>query len=653
MFIEPKYRESTGEKVYFSDSTEITGGMAEKWMAERISGLSLTGEGTLCRSIRVEAEAPSEITERIPGYEADEGGFVLEIGEQTNIYAGKKGIHSAFATLEQLCMEGGLTKTLLWDRPFCALRGYRFYIPAREQIDLFKRTIDMLEFYRFNAVILEIGGAMEYKSHPEINESWVEFCADIRSKSGRSLEIQEQSFDWQKNSIHSDNCLGGFLTQEEMRDLAEYCRAHGIEVIPEMPSLSHSDYLLLSHPELAERAEDPYPDTYCPSNPQSYELLFDLLEEVIEVFKPSVINIGHDEYYSIGLCDRCKNIPAHELLAGDVIKIHDFLSEHGVRTMMWGDKLLNIVLPPEIEGGATGGAEIRRLSMTENPKEYYIPATYKARDLLPRDVLILNWSYEFGRKYDEDFLNSGYDTVFSNLDVYNVKEWNGRIRAGIGGGFVSNWGSIDDEAMQRNGQIIKLLSAAYAFWDDKFDSTENEMLFEKAAAEAARWYNRNIQHPITITHTTDRLMKKYVFYDGVVIEDEVWKMGDYIVSYSDGTTAMLPVRYGYNISNRHLLFDYSNSGLVETVGAALPTKKPGKAHKPVTYTVPWLRKPPEISGEDVDYDLYYTCVYENPHPDKEITDIRYRPLPEIQKHDLLDDPVVEAGNGVITLDCKW
>ena len=109
--------------------------------------------------------------------------------------------------------------------------------------------------------------------------------------------------------------------------------------------LSHSDYLLMPHPELAERAEDPYPDTYCPSNPGSYELLFDLLEEVIEVLEPKIVNIGHDEYYSVGLCDKCKNKPAEELLAGDITKIHDFLAERGVKTMMWGDKRLKIVLP--------------------------------------------------------------------------------------------------------------------------------------------------------------------------------------------------------------------------------------------------------------------------------------------------------------------
>ena len=652
MFTEPKFRISTDKRIYFSGASEIVGNMAKPWMKERLNELCSEGEGAECRVVLVEREIPAELAASIPNYEKNEEGFVISVGETTYIYADEKALHPAFATLAQLCEEGGLYETLLWDRPFCAMRGYRLYVPAREQTEQFKRTVDMLEYYRFNTVIIEVGGAMEYKSHPEINECWVEYCADMRAYSGRSLEIQERTYDFQKNSIHADNCLGGYLPQEELRELIEYCRSRGIEPIPEMPSLSHSDYLLMPYPELREREEDAYPDTYCPQNPKCYELLFDLLKEVIDVFNPSIINIGHDEYYSIGLCERCKNIPAEELFAGDIIKIHDFLAEHGVRTMMWGDKLLNITSPEY--GCETGGAEIRRLSLTSNPKEYYIPATYRARDLIPKDILVLNWVGEFGKKYDNDLLECGFEVVFSNLNIYNITEWNPRIRAGIGGGFVSNWGSVDVEAMQRNGQMMMLLSAAYAFWDSEYDSPDNDALFERASAECVRWYRRGIKHPITVTHTTDRLMKKYVFYDGIVVEDELWRIGDYEVCYADGTKALLPVHYGFNISNKHLHYAYNNSGLYETVGAASAEKRGCEPHNPVTYTVTWFHKPPETVEQKVDYELWYTCVYENPHPEKEITEIVYRPRPEpLRNPDAWDYPVVAVGNGVTTAEIKW
>jgi hexosaminidase len=47
----------------------------------------------------------------------------------------------------------------------------------------------------------------------------------------------------------------------------------------------------MAHPEIREREGDAYPDTYCPNHPDTYPLVFDVLEEVIEVFEPKVINI--------------------------------------------------------------------------------------------------------------------------------------------------------------------------------------------------------------------------------------------------------------------------------------------------------------------------------------------------------------------------
>ena len=128
--------------------------------------------------------------------------------------------------------------------------------------------------------------------------------------------------------------------------MVEYCKKRMIEVIPEVPSLGHCDYLMLGNHDIAEITADPYADTYCPSNPRSYEVLFDVLEDVITVFEPNIINIGHDEYYSIGICDKCKGKSGAELFAGDIQKIYDFLKARNIKTVIWGDKLLKDVYVP-------------------------------------------------------------------------------------------------------------------------------------------------------------------------------------------------------------------------------------------------------------------------------------------------------------------
>lgn len=147
---------------------------------------------------------------------------------------------------------------------------------------------------------------------------------------------------WHKNAIHMENGDGEFLSQADVKELVLYCKERFFEVIPEVPSLGHCDYLMLGHPEIAEIPEDPYPDTYRPSNPASYELLFDVLDEIVNVFKPGVINIGHDEYYSIAMCEHCGGKSGADIFAQDIIKIYDYLKKKNVRTMIWGDKLLKM-----------------------------------------------------------------------------------------------------------------------------------------------------------------------------------------------------------------------------------------------------------------------------------------------------------------------
>ncbi len=251
-------------------------------------------------------------------------------------------------------------------------------LPPPDKLDDFKEFIDFLCVYKYNTVMLEVGGAMEYKRHPEINDGWVAYCAEMNEYPGKTRKIQGQ-YDWEKNSIHSENGGGRFLSQDAVKDLAAYCRERMLEVIPEVPSLSHSDYLLTRHPELNERTEDPYPDTYCPSNPDSYKLLFDVFDEVIEVFQPATINIGHDEYYTIGLCE---TMPRQEG-RGPLRRRHSQDLRPLGRQGRPYDALGREVpwTRTGVDGVPIGGAE--------KPKT---PATYRAINMVPQDLRILHWS---------------------------------------------------------------------------------------------------------------------------------------------------------------------------------------------------------------------------------------------------------------------
>ena len=128
------------------------------------------------------------------------------------------------------------------DKPF---RGFRLYLPGRDNIPFFKRFVrDVLALYKFNKLMLEMNACMRLDRHPELNAGWVEFARDTNySRLNYPPGMPHQL---QPNSSHQDTADGGFLEKEEVADLVRWAARHHIEVIPEIPSLTHS--LLLAQP---------------------------------------------------------------------------------------------------------------------------------------------------------------------------------------------------------------------------------------------------------------------------------------------------------------------------------------------------------------------------------------------------------------------
>ena len=561
-------------------------------------------DGTV-KTIRFSDTLPEDLSVA-PGDET----YALTVTEDEIILYGtteRARIYAA-VTLKQMA-EGDELFTGRWeDAPDCSFRGYRGYLPGRKSFQLFYDTVDVLAYYKYNYLFLEVGGAMEYERHPEINEVWKEFAAETHRYSGRTKEIQNGR-KWRKNSIHTDNGEGDVLTKDEVRTLIAYARSRGLTVCPEIPTLSHSDYLCMAHPEIREREEDDdYPDTYCPNHPDTYPLVFDVMEEILEVFQPPLAHIGHDEFYTVGLCPRCKNTKAHDLFTKDVTTIHDWLKERGVRTAMWSDKMIPAVSPA---GRTFGGAGNAALYWPDDP--YYVPETYYCQYLLPRDILMCHWLYDFGLHTDLVHHVHGYEMILGNLSAPSVQFWRDRVRFGMKGGYCSNWGSYHPEYVQRNNLFYQMIFGAYALWSDKYDTDARPEVMEKSFREAFRLHYGDLSaRPyIVVTHTTDRKHPYHTFVDGLFIEDEVYRLGRYKLTYTDGTEAFFDVKYGTNISSRDLSCSWENEGefdpdmnlyaspLGEVCYSALPSVR-----------------------EDV---TCYTTAYENPHPEKTVKSFEYLP----------------------------
>jgi hexosaminidase len=524
-------------------------------------------------------------------------------------------IYGAYALLQDARDSGdgrSVGRGLIWDLPRCPFRGLKVYMPAPDDLDSFRRTVDLLLSLRYNTIILEVGGAMEYKSHPEINSAWIDYCREMNRYPDRADEIQNKTYPWAKNSIHFENGGGRFLTQDAVRGLVKYCRDRGMEVIPECPTLSHADYLLMPHPELAERDNDAWPDAYCPSNPDTYKLVFDVLGEVIDVFRPEVVHIGHDEYYSIGVCPRCKGKPAEKLFADDLTKIHDWLAERGIRTMFWAEKVLDAI---GLNGEHFGGSE-QRVRHEDGSVEIVRPATWRAIDLIPRDVIAHHWYWSIAEYFDDEFNKRGITLRYGNFAPVNFLDWNRRLTQGAEGGAPSHWSSLEDATLQRNGVFLSLFMGRRMFWDEAWDDARFPEYIDDVFEEMYLTCNRKtLEGPHFLIEHASTIERPYQYLSSVPMQVERDTVGRYEVEYEDGEILTVPLVYGLNISGKSRVWErHYQGGLSENIGLA---ERDTWSFDSKLAEVSWTTLPFRRGK-----DTWFRLAVPDPHPEKRVTAIR-------------------------------
>ncbi len=395
-----------------------------------------------------------KITKESPGKE----GYILQVSNNLIIIAGSDD-HGAFFGLQSLrqLLQAGNGKTVqgvkIRDWPNLDFRAIRMYVPGPENIAFLKRFMsDFMALYKYNRIIIEFN-CMRLDRHPEVNTGWQEFVKYMqytRSNSSQGLYGEE------KNSSHYDAGDGFIIEKETVRDLVKFANENFLEVIPEIPSLTHAYYLLTKHPELAEYPNDTWPDTYCPSNPGSYKLMFDVYDEYMEVLHPKMVQIGHDEWWGapIGVCPLCRGKDYSKLYAGDVTKLHDYFAKKGIKIGMWGDYLLESVR----EKGTQ-----KRTSSTgvkyETPGALP-PAVVKS--MIPKDILVFNWFW-IDEKKEMELQKFGFKQVYGNFTP-NISNWDERIKKiDVRGGAPSSWAMTNEFNFGKD-IMLDFLGCANLLW---------------------------------------------------------------------------------------------------------------------------------------------------------------------------------------------
>ena len=252
------------------------------------------------------------------------------------------------------------------------VRGVLLFAPMPAEVDRFVRFIDeRLAVDRINMLVLIMRYRYAFETHPE--------CRGISP-----------------------------LTKSDVQKIKAACDRNGIELIPKMNLFGHQggntkdayEGLLRAYPrfdETPDKERTEYCRSLCPSDPECLKIVLDLAGEMADVFGAKTFHIGCDEVLEIAHCPRCREKSPAELFGGWVSALHDFLAQKGVRTMMWGDRLL--------DGTATG----------YGPWEASQNGTDAAIRTLPKDILICDWHYEDMEAYPsaEVFGEAGFDVLLA------------------------------------------------------------------------------------------------------------------------------------------------------------------------------------------------------------------------------------------------
>jgi hypothetical protein len=188
-------------------------------------------------------------------------------------------------------------------------------------------------------------------------------------------------------------------SEADVKKLVKVCQENNIRLIPQINLFGHQSWhsslgkLLQVYPEFDETPDIklppqgeykwPNPDglyckSYCPLHPEVHGVVFDLVDEICDVFEADAYHAGLDEVFYIGHenCPRCHGHDKAELFAGEVHKIRNHLKEKNRELWIWGDRL--------IDGKTTG------IGLWEGSYNN----THRAIDMIPKDVVICDWHYE-------------------------------------------------------------------------------------------------------------------------------------------------------------------------------------------------------------------------------------------------------------------
>jgi hypothetical protein len=233
-----------------------------------------------------------------------------------------------FITIPDASSQSGIDELL-------PVRALCIASPRPANLERFVKFInEELSVSRVNTLILRIDYNYQYESHPELRDSIS-------------------------------------LSKQEVLQLVDACKQNHIQLIPQVNLLGHQSWgstthnLLKSYPQFDEtphvqmplkyewpNADGLYCKSYCPLHPDLHAIVFDLVDEICDVFETTIFHAGMDEVFYLGdsSCARCNGKDKAMLFAGEVNVIRNHLQLKRRKLWIWATALL-MEGPPVLVNG--------------------------------------------------------------------------------------------------------------------------------------------------------------------------------------------------------------------------------------------------------------------------------------------------------------
>ncbi|AKD55519.1 glycoside hydrolase family 20 protein [Spirosoma radiotolerans] len=301
--------------------------------------------------------------------------------------ATSKGLFYAAQTIRQLLPAGksatvSLPACAITDKPRFGYRGLmldvgRHFMP----VPFVKKFIDLMALHKQNTFHWHLtddqGWRIDIKKYPKLTQIGSKRAESIV---GQYYQNYPQQFDGKP--------VGGFYTQEEIKDVVRYAQTRFVTIVPEIEMPGHAQAALAAYPELGCDPAKGYQvytkwgvseDVYCPSE-KTFGFLQDVLTEVIALFPGKYIHIGGDEcpktaWKNSAFCQELmkkNNLKdENELQSYFIRRIEKFLNSKGRSIIGW-DEILEGGLAPNAavmswrgtEGGIAAAKQKHAVIMT-------------------------------------------------------------------------------------------------------------------------------------------------------------------------------------------------------------------------------------------------------------------------------------------------